>query len=139
MNEVFMDTSFLLALASPRDELHRRAVMWRYVLTGPLVTTEFILLELADGLAGRKLNPTAVSIIEGLRKGPDTEIIAAESLWIARGFELYRQRADKMWSLTDCISFEIMKDRGITDALTHDHHFEQAGFRALLRHDPPSN
>jgi hypothetical protein len=139
MNEVFMDTSFLLALASPRDELHRRAIMWRYVLTGPLVTTEFILLELADGLAGRKLNPTAVSIIEGLRKGPDTEIIAAESLWIARGFQLYRQRADKMWSLTDCISFEIMKDRGITDALTHDHHFEQAGFRALLRHDPPSN
>jgi len=139
MNEVFMDTSFLLALASPRDVLHRRAVMWRYVLTGPLVTTEFILLELTDGLAGRKLNPTAVSIIEGLRKGPDTEIIAAESLWIARGFELYRQRADKMWSLTDCISFEIMKDRGITDALTHDHHFEQAGFRALLRHDPPSN
>ena len=139
MNEVFMDTSFLLALASPRDELHRRAVMWRYVLTRPLVTTEFILLELADGLAGRKLNPTAVSIIEGLRKGPDTEIIAAETFWVARGFQLYRQRTDKMWSLTDCISFEIMKDRGITDALTHDHHFEQAGFRALLRHDPPSN
>jgi predicted nucleic acid-binding protein len=139
MNEVFLDASFLLALASPRDALHGRAVMWRYMLPGPFVTTEFVLLEIADGLAARGMISTAVSVMESLRKGPATEIIGAEALWFAKGYALYRQRSDKMWGLTDCISFEIMRERGIDDALTHDHHFEQAGFRALLRQDPPSN
>lgn len=139
MNEVFMDTSFILALVSPKDALHQRAVMWRYTLPGPFVTTEFVLLEVADGLAGRNATATAVTVIESLRKGPATEIIPADSPWFARGYELFRQRLDKPWSLTDCISFEIMRQHAITDALTHDHHFEQAGFHALLRQDPPSN
>jgi len=52
-----------------------------------------------------------------------------------RGINLYAQRPDKEWSLTDCISFVVMSDRGITEALTGDHHFEQAGFRALLKRD----
>jgi predicted nucleic acid-binding protein len=51
----------------------------------------------------------------------------------ALGF--YERRADKAWSLTDCISFQVMTQRGIVDALTADHHFEQAGFHALLRED----
>jgi predicted nucleic acid-binding protein len=52
--------------------------------------------------------------------------------WFARGLKLYGERRDKSWSLTDCISFEVMKDRAISDALTGDQHFMQAGFRALL-------
>jgi hypothetical protein len=60
-------------------------------------------------------------------------IIAPEDNWFTAGIELYTSRPDKDWSLTDCISFVVMQDRGITDALTGDHHFEQAGFRALLK------
>jgi uncharacterized protein len=59
-------------------------------------------------------------------------VLPGPALW-QRGIELYAERPDKGWSLTDCISFVVMQDRGITDALTADHHFEQAGFTALLK------
>lgn len=64
---------------------------------------------------------------------PAVRIVPAGRSLMSRGWELYSQRLDKEWSLTDCISFVIMEDRGIKDALTGDHHFEQAGFRALLK------
>lgn len=59
-------------------------------------------------------------------------IVAASPELMHRGIELYEARSDKDWSLTDCTSFIVMQDRGLTDALTGDHHFEQAGFRPLL-------
>src|SRR5438552_2258121 len=114
MTEVFLDTSFLLALVWPHDELHVRAVMWHYVSPAPFIISEFVLLEIADGLAARGLMATAVEVIEGLRRGPRTEIVPASAEWIARGYDLFKQRQDKSWSLTDCISFEIMRERGIT-------------------------
>jgi len=113
--------------------------MWRYSLPGRFVTSEFVLLEVADGLSGQKSHRVALGIIDSIRKSASTEIVLAQPLWIERGYALFRQCRDKDWGLTDCISFEIMRDLGITDALTHDHHFEQAGFRALLRSDPPNN
>lgn len=64
------------------------------------------------------------------------EFIAASPAHLADGLRLYRGRSDKEWSLTDCVSFNIMRERGLTSALTYDHHFEQAGFEALLRRDP---
>jgi len=60
-------------------------------------------------------------------------MVAGSSEWFARGLELFPARPDKEWSFTDCISFAVMTERGITDALTHDHHFEQAGFRVLMK------
>jgi len=60
------------------------------------------------------------------------QLVRATSDLIQRGKKLYRDRADKEWPLTDCISFVVMHDRGLSEALTADHHFEQAGFRALL-------
>jgi hypothetical protein len=60
---------------------------------------------------------------------------ASPDLWQA-GLRLHRDRPDKAWSLTDCISFHLMREKGITKALAHDEHFEQAGFVALLRRDP---
>jgi uncharacterized protein len=65
------------------------------------------------------------------------ELLAdSPELWEA-GIRLHAERADKEWSLTDCISFIVMRERGIAQALAYDHHFEQAGFQALLRRDPP--
>ncbi|HUO06730.1 MAG TPA: PIN domain-containing protein [Phycisphaerae bacterium] len=139
MTATFLDTSFLLALTSPKDSLHRHALGWQKALTGSLITTEFILLEVADGFASRKASSVACILIDYLRAAPGTTIVPADAGWVAKGYQLFCSRLDKNWTLTDCISFEVMRTMGITDALTHDRHFEQAGFRALLREDPPNN
>ena len=76
---------------------------------------------------------SVVALISGLRRNPAVEIVSPSEELFNRGLDLYSRRIDKSWSLTDCISFVVMADRGLTEALTGDHHFEQAGFRALLR------
>ncbi len=65
-------------------------------------------------------------------------IIPASTALMEEGISLFESRTDKRWGLTDCISFEVMRENGVVDALSADHHFEQAGFRALLRMAPPS-
>jgi len=97
-----------------------------------MVVTDWVITELADGLcavANRPLFAGLLSII----KGPTTTVIDFDTLLMDRGLALFAGRQDKDWSLTDCISFVVMQDRGITEALTADHHFEQAGFVALLK------
>jgi len=71
-----------------------------------------------------------VDLFRLLTTHPAVEIVSGDE-WLRRGLHLFERRRDKAWSLTDCISFAVMTDRGLTDALTGDHHFEQAGFRAL--------
>jgi predicted nucleic acid-binding protein len=139
MNSTFLDTSFLLALASESDELHHRALAWKERLRGPFLISDFIFLEVGDSFALPEDRSLALSMIDDLESSPQVEIVRANPAWFNRGLQLFRKRLDKAWALTDCISFEIMREFGLTDALTHDHHFEQAGFRALLREDPPSN
>ena len=74
-----------------------------------------------------------MTTLDELRADPDALIVPGDdSLW-ERGRILFAQRPDKQWSLTDCISFVVMQDRGITEALTADHHYEQAGFVGLLK------
>jgi uncharacterized protein len=139
MTQTFVDTSFLLALASESDELHERALDWQQYARGDLLTTEYVLVEIGDALCHPENRPLAISILHDLEQSPRVEIVPAGANLLHLGRTLFEQRPDKNWGLTDCISFEIMRQRGILDALTHDHHFEQAGFRALLRQDPPSN
>ena len=98
----------------------------------PLLSTEFILVEIADGLAAVQFRKQAISIINLLKKNPYVEIVPATSELLAESFELYKKRIDKGWGLTDCTSFIVMKRYGVMDALTTDEHFRQAGFRALL-------
>ena len=74
-----------------------------------------------------------VPFVEHLLSDPDTVFVPASELLFRQGRQLFAARPDKAWSLTDCISFVVMTERGLTEALTGDHHFEQAGFRALLR------
>jgi len=142
---IFLDTSFLLALASSREELHPIAMRWQKFLSFTprppcsFLTTEYVLLELADGFAERRMVSLAMTIIDELRSRPTLEVVPADSAWIYRGYSLFRERTDKAWGLTDCISFCVMNEWEAVDALTHDRHFEQAGFRALLRHEPPGN
>ena len=139
MSSTFLDTGFFLALVLEDDSLHKRAIAWQRALGGKLLTTEFVLLEVADALVQPGVREFADALFEMAYGDPIITLVRADPKLVEACYELFRSRMDKRWSLTDCISFNVMRERGITDALTHDHHFEQAGFRALLRHDPPSN
>ncbi|HUE70765.1 MAG TPA: hypothetical protein VMP01_07725 [Pirellulaceae bacterium] len=132
MSEVFADTFYFVALLNPRDPHHQAAVKATDVLSPRVVTTNWVLTEVADALSGPHVRARTLRFIRGVLEDPDTTVIADEVVWFERGLELYGQRTDKSWSLTDCISFQIMHSRGIREALTGDHHFVQAGFVALL-------
>jgi len=97
-----------------------------------LVTTEFVLIEVANAFCTSAWRGKAINLIEGLRLLPNIEIIEASSLLLSDGWQLYCDRLDKEWSLTDCVSFAVMERDQIREAFTSDHHFEQAGFIKLL-------
>jgi len=131
--EWFADTGYWIALANARDDLHVRAREWSRRLPPHLVTTEPILLEVGDALTTSPLRRLAVALIADVRADPAILVVRLDERLLVRGLELFAARADKEWGLTDCISFVVMQDRGIAEALAYDEHVLQAGFRALLR------
>ncbi len=133
MTSWFADTFYFLAILNPADESHAAAASKTPPPTRPLVTTGFVLLEVADALSAPRRRSGFVRFIEHLRSQQNVEIIPPSASLFDQGLALFADRQDKAWSLTDCISFTVMRDRGIREALTGDHHFEQAGFVALLR------
>ena len=137
MTEKFLliDTAYVYALINPRDQWHSKAVRWRKTITAenlPLLTTEFILAEIADGLASITFRQAAVKAIRILQENPLVKIIPASADLFENSLKLYEQRQDKNWGLTDCASFVVMNENNLTDALTTDEHFRQAGFKALM-------
>jgi predicted nucleic acid-binding protein len=100
----------------------------------PLVTTDAVLLEVGNSLA-RQRKQAAVALIERFLRADNVEVVPLTPALFDKGFTLYRGHADKQWGLVDCISFVVMRERGMMDALTFDQHFTQAGFSALMRGD----
>lgn len=133
MTAYFADSFYFLALLNPADSAHEAASGMARDVRRPLVTTAWVLTEVGDAMAAPFNRPIFLKLVEGLRKIPTAEVIPASQELFERGIELFARRLDKSWSLTDCVSFVVMTDRGLTDALTGDRHFEQAGFRAMLR------
>jgi hypothetical protein len=131
VNAVFADTFFYLALLDARDPAHEPAVA-RSQAAGIILTTEFILLELGNSCARAEDRADFLALLEGLRGSPRTRVVPLDSGLLQRGLDLFAARPDKDWSVTDCISFVVMRDERITEALTADRHFEQAGFKILL-------
>jgi predicted nucleic acid-binding protein len=128
----FADSFYLLALFNPQDGAHELAVAASRSVQGMLLTTDWVLTEVADALSA-PINRTACGeFLEDLRRSPAVIIERSSTELFEAGWSLYRTRPDKGWSLTDCIFFFVMERHGIVDALTGDHHFEQAGFRAIL-------
>jgi uncharacterized protein len=132
---VFVDTSFLVAVVHDRDEHHERAQSWSDRVDR-LLTTRAVLTETAGGLCRPDWRPHVVRLIDHLMDREDVEIVEVDLNLFMRGWRLFRERMDKSWSLVDCISFIVMEDNRLHEALTADHHFEQAGFRALLLDEP---
>jgi predicted nucleic acid-binding protein len=128
----FADTFYFLALLNERDAAHERAIDAR-APDQTFVTTEFVLLELADALSKPPLREEFKVISALVQNTASFTLVPASSELLARGIAFYNNRPDKEWQLTDCISFVVMKDQEVADALTGDRHFEQAGFKALLK------
>jgi predicted nucleic acid-binding protein len=133
MKTVFADTIFFVAAANQRDSLHIQARRLSAEFDGQIVTSQWVLTEVANYFARSKNRDAVTIFIDDLLIDPKVECISVSATWFEIGWQLYRQRTDKEWSLTDCISFEIMRQQSISDAWTWDHHFEQAGFSILMR------
>jgi hypothetical protein len=133
MNAVFADSFYYFALLNRTDEAHGRARAATLRLKSRIITTDWILTELGDGMSAPNSRAAFLRAVEQLRDDSDVTIVSFSAELRDAGLQLFAARPDKHWSLTDCISFVVMQREGITDALTGDRHFEQAGFRALLK------
>jgi predicted nucleic acid-binding protein len=133
MKAVFADAFYFVALLNRADQHHSKAAAAARDLRNNLVTTEWVLAEVADALAASASRRLVTSFIRDLSQDPKVKIIPATTDLFQRGLRLYEKRPDKQWSLTDCTSFVTMKDENLAGALTGDEHFAQAGFKALLR------
>lgn len=133
MKSCFADTSYFLALLIPKDINHAAASRWAAATRRPIVTSDFIVLEVANFLSASPARALFGGFYRTLENNPGTTLIRGSRDLFERASWLYVSRPDKQWSLTDCTSFEIMREHGIQDALTADRHFEQAGFNPILK------
>ncbi|MDP2997289.1 MAG: PIN domain-containing protein [Bryobacterales bacterium] len=140
MAAYFADTSFWMALSRKRDQYNRRAIAWnQFVIRtkSSIVTTEAVLWEWLNGLSDTSTRGVAA---EGYRRAhvdAGIEVVPFQPGLIDSAVQLYRTRPDKDWSLTDCLSFVVMERRRLTEALTTDSHFEQAGLKVMMLAEPP--
>lgn len=136
MQRVFADTGYWVGLLNPRDVLHQKALaLSREFDLSQIVTSEMVLTELLNSCSssGVHLRQAAALTVESLRGSSKARIVPQTTELFGRALQLYQAMLDKSWGLTDCATIIIMKDEGLTTALTHDRHFIQAGFEARLR------
>ena len=141
MATFFADTSFWIGLSSKRDQFHHRAVAWyRFAVQtrSTIMTTEAVFLEWLNALSDVSTRRNAAEGYLRVRADARIEVVPLQAEWMDSAILLYRGRADRNWSLTDCLSFLVMERRGLAEALTTDHDFEQAGFRANMLNLPSS-
>ncbi len=129
---LFADSFYFIALLNERDAAHKRVVQFSRDHGAVVVTTRWVLAEVADALCDPAWRVRAGAFIAYILTAPGFIVLGGSEELFARGLSLYNTRPDKAWSLTDCISFVVMSDEGVREVLTGDRHFEQAGFTALL-------
>ncbi|HEX6184708.1 MAG TPA: PIN domain-containing protein [Pyrinomonadaceae bacterium] len=133
---VFLDTSYAIALSAPTDQLHGTALLVAEQIEAEnvaLITTRAVMLEIGNALSKLRYRREAAELLRSLEDDPSVVIVTLTEELYERAFRLYCDRADKEWGLTDCVSFIVMQECDLTEALTADEHFRQAGFAALLR------
>ncbi|MCK4731911.1 MAG: type II toxin-antitoxin system VapC family toxin [Methanophagales archaeon] len=130
----FLDTAYVLALLNPNDLYHKqaKALLPSMRVAHEVWITEAVLVEIGNALA-RSNRSAVVAFINSCYVTSNVRVVSVDSVLLRRAIHFYHSRGDKEWGLTDCISFIVMEDHSLTKALTTDEHFQQAGFRALLR------
>jgi hypothetical protein len=139
MNKVFIDTAFIIALSIENDHYHSIAKSWaEHIVRNKylMVTHQGILLEIGDAFAKPPWRKMALELINYLQHDPTVEIITISPQLLNEAIQFFASRNDKNWGLTDCLSFTIMRQLNLEAALTADQHFNQAGFRTLLKEEP---
>ena len=132
-SSLFIDTSYIVALVNTEDQDHAIALSLAEIYDGcPLVVTDAVLLEIGNALS-KNYKMEAVAIIRKFLDSQEVELVRGSPEIFDKAFALYSQLLDKTWGLVDCMTFVAMRGRGITQALTADNHFTQAGFQALMR------
>jgi uncharacterized protein len=132
---VFADTNYWIALINPRDQWRGPALSAKALLhDAQLVTTEVILIEVLNFFSehGEEARLRAASVTHEVLTNPNAEVARHTHESFLAGLAFYKARSDKGYSLTDCISMNTMRDRNISEVLTHDQHFAQEGFTVLL-------
>jgi predicted nucleic acid-binding protein len=138
MADLFADTSGWGHLLDSRQPFHAQAAHIYHAARQQgqkVITTNYVLLEIVALFTSPLRIPRSslVALLDGVKSSPYIEVVHVDAALDAEAWQLLRSRADKEWSLVDCASFVLMKRRGILEALTSDHHFEQAGFVRLLK------
>lgn len=133
MKPVFVDTFFFIAYLNRLDRNHDQAVMVSRQIRSQMVITMAVLTEVVDAFAASTCRRRMAGFIASLENDPNIRIIPWSPPLFQKRLDLFDSRPDKEWSLTDCISFVVMNDEGITDVFTGDRHFEQAEFNRLLK------
>jgi uncharacterized protein len=133
MSPLFVDTGSYVALLSPRDVWHTRAVELSREIHRPSVLTDLIVIELGNACSSGGDRGLFAQLVTRLQADTDVRIVEFARGLFQRGLDLFQRRRDKDWSLTDCVSFVVMDDLGLREVLGADHHFEQAGFTILLK------
>jgi uncharacterized protein len=129
----FADTSYYIASLAADEPHHAAAAAFASTAQQEIVTTEFVLLELAAYFSKPPYRSTLVSFVERLRSADHVSILPVDADVVSRAWQMFRSHGDKSWSLTDCTSFVVMRESRISVALSTDHHFEQAGFQILFK------
>jgi len=136
MKPVFVDTSAFIAMGNKRDQFHRQAIEWRNQFIRSKrahITTSAVLMELGNAFSPIQLRSTAIRLIETIKKSRFWQVIPINDDLFDRGFARFKKMTDKEWSLIDCIGVIISEELRITEIFTNDHHFEQAGFKILMK------
>lgn len=133
---VFADTHYWLAIFNPHDQWHTAARIQRAALGSNvrIYTTEEVITEFLNAVSGwgEEMRKRAVAAVEAIRADPNVTVVPQSPESHRRGMHLFKRRADKGYSLTDCISMEVMRDRNLSSVLTNDRHFGQEGFLPLI-------
>jgi uncharacterized protein len=132
-DRLFLDTAFIQALLNPRDTYHSQAkkLLPRVRNADEVWITEAVLIEVGNALSAHNRNG-AVQFIQQCDRTANIRVVSVDTQLFDQAIELYQSRPDKTWGMTDCISFVVMRAHNLSDALTTDRHFVQAGFRALM-------
>lgn len=133
MKRQFADTSYFVAFLNRADSHHKQAENVMALSSGPIITTAWVIVELGYFLSGSVSRHLFAGFVRDLRQVPRFTILPPAETSLEAGMQIYNRRKDKTCSLTDCMSFVVMREKRISEALTADHHFEQAGCIAVLK------